>query len=295
MHLDESIRGNLIVVGGFLCEDDQVASIAASWVAMREAMGLREDEAHKWNYGRHNAVRAALEARGWGRRERRRLAIDTLRELPITMVADALYDDRESRRSPLDFYKDALDWLLLRHRNWVTDKRPIPVGPHVVVLDQPSAAQAARPSLDPRYAWLTHRETIWYHVYKEKYERGWRFLWAAHDAVQGLREDGFYPSVVISHAKFNPLLEIADAVVGLTLDFVFYNLYEAESDELPHVAWQDEQFIRVVKKFRSKPNGDCLSYGFDIFPITGPARTTLTQWVTRLSTHEDFAYLRDAA
>jgi hypothetical protein len=37
-----------------------------------------------------------------------------------------------------------------------------------------------------------------------------------------------------------------------------------------------------------------MSYGFDLFPKTGPARMTLTQWVTRLSTHEGFAYLREA-
>jgi hypothetical protein len=74
--------------------------------------------------------------------------------------------------------------------------------------------------------------------------------------VPALSRASFYPSVVVSHAKFNPVLEIADAVAGLALDFAEYNLRTADEDELPDVGWQDEQMIRAAAKFRAGPTGE---------------------------------------
>ena len=41
---------------------------------------------------------------------------------------------------------------------------------------------------------------------------------ARYTAVHSLKADGFYPSALVSHAKFNPLLEVADAVVTAGAD-----------------------------------------------------------------------------
>jgi hypothetical protein len=145
-------------------------------------------------------------------------------------------------------------------------------GAHLVVLDQPSPAPAARPGLEARFDWLANRETIWYRVYKEAYEEGWVFPMAQRNNVGPMRLDGFYPSVVVSHAKFNPLLEIADAVVGLSLDFAYYNLARSMAGQLPDLDWQDEQFIQVVKKFRADPrSGAILNWGYALFPRRAPA------------------------
>jgi hypothetical protein len=295
MHLDESGRGNFIAVGGFICAADDVLPIADAWEAMRLAMGIGPDEPLKWNFGQNNATRRRLDEAGWVNQERRRLILDTIRELPVTLLADVIYDDRDLNRPPLDFYKEALDWLLLRFRNFVTDLNPRPTGPHVVVLDQPSPAPEARTN-DPRFAWLAERRVIWYRVYERAYKEGWHFPWARFDVVQTLRQDGFYPSCLVSHAKFNPLLEVADAVAGLALDFAFYNIRNAGADgRLPRVEWQDEQFIKVVRKFRAKWNGDVLKYGFALFPRTTPAFANFGEWVTYLSTNDDFAALRGEA
>jgi len=174
----------------------------------------------------------------------------------------------------------------------VTDISPAPPGPHVVVLDQPSPASPARPSDDARFAWLANRETIWYLVYRHAYQVGWRFPWARYQQVGSLRRDGFLPSVVISHAKFNPLLEIADAVAGLALDFAFHNIKNAKGEALPDIAWQDEQFMKVAGKFRAKWDGDILTYGFALFPSRAPLFEEFARWVTRLCTDEKFAKLR---
>ena len=87
---------------------------------MREAMDLDEDEPLKWNMSQSSATRRRLDEAGWTNRDRRAQMIGVIRAAPITLLADLIYDDRESRRPPLDFYKEALDWLLLRFRNFVT-------------------------------------------------------------------------------------------------------------------------------------------------------------------------------
>jgi hypothetical protein len=112
LHLDESIKGDLIAVGGFICGTDDLVTTNQAWLAMRERMGLTADEPLKWNYSQNNAVRKRIELDGWTRRERRGLMIETIRQVPITLLADVIYDDRNGRRPPLDFYKDALDWLI---------------------------------------------------------------------------------------------------------------------------------------------------------------------------------------
>jgi len=119
LHLDESYKANLIAVGGFICAAEHLRAVEDAWVAIREQMGLDEDETLKWNMSESSAVRKKLDNRGWSNQERRRLMIEAIRAAPITLLADVVYDDRDSRRSPLDFYKEALDWLLLRFRNFV--------------------------------------------------------------------------------------------------------------------------------------------------------------------------------
>jgi hypothetical protein len=292
LHLDESYRGKVIAVGGFICAAEDLRAVEDAWVEMRDEMDLDEDAPLKWNLSQSSAVRKKLDAAGWDNRARRTAMIGVIREASITLLADVIYDERESRRPPLDYYKEALDWLLLRFRNYVTDQAVQPPGPHMVVLDQPSPAPPARATEDPRFSWLVNRETIWYRVYRRAYLDGWRFPWARHGKVHSLRSDGFYPSVVISHAKFNPLLEIADAVAGLSLDFAYYNINKAEGEELPDVDWQDEQFMRVARKFRAKWNGDILTYGFAVFPSTTPAFAPFSRWVTTLCTDDQFASLR---
>lgn len=296
LHLDESYRdgGRLIAVAGLICAAEDLKSVAEAWIAMRETMDLDEDEPLKWNMSGNNAVRKRLDGAGFDNRERRSRMIDVIREAPITLLAELIYDERGSRRPPIDFYKDALDWLLLLFRNFITDQRPIPPGPHVVVLDQPSPSPPARPTPDPRFSWLVDRQTIWYRIYRAVYEYGWHFPAARNPRVRAMKENGFYPSVVVSHAKFNPLLEMADAVVGLAFDFAYHNIHYAEvGGELPDIAWQDEQFMRIAGKFRSKPNGDILNRGFAIFPQTAPACAEFKGWVTRLCTHERFATFRE--
>src|SRR4051812_18324137 len=103
MHLDESLRGHLLSVGGFICEYGDVAAIESAWMEMRREMGLDDTEPLKWNYGSTSTVRRRIEGAGWTNIERRGAMIDVIRDVPVTLMADVLYDDRGSRRPALDF------------------------------------------------------------------------------------------------------------------------------------------------------------------------------------------------
>lgn len=289
LHLDESYKGRLIAVGGFICSSADLPTVLSAWIATRQTMGLKPDEPLKWNFSQNSAVRKRLDQAGMPNQERRRLMCDTIRAAPVMLLADVIYDAREGGRPTLDFYRFALDWLVLRFRNHLTDMAPAPSGPHVVVLDQPSPTSPNRPD-QPQYNWLADRETIWYHVYRNAYQNGWVF--DNGKCVCPLSENGFYPSVVVSHAKFDPLLEVADAVAGLSLDFAYYNLLSAQGDALPEPGWQDKQFLSVAGKFRAAPNRDILNWGYAVFPRSAPAFATFTGWITSLITDPRFDNLR---
>ncbi len=288
LHLDESLRGRFLALGGFICDAESLSLVEERWLAARRTMGIASSEPLKWNYSQNQSVRRRIEEEGWSNVQRRREMIDAIRDSPVVLLADVLYDEREGRRGPLDFYRHALDWLVLRFRNFVTDRGA--TGPHIVVLDQPSPAAVGRPGFtDERLAWLSDRERIWYVHYREKRENGFTFQGGG---VRPLREDGFYPSVLLSHAKYNVLLEVADAVAGLALDFAQYNVERAAAGQLPEMAWQDEQFARVASKFRSDTNRNAFNWGFALFPPRTPAYDQVAAWVRRLCTDEAFGVMR---
>jgi hypothetical protein len=76
-------------------------------------------------------------------------------------------------------------------------------------------------------------------------------------------------------------------VTGLRID-----QQNSTDGRLPQMEWQDEQFMRVARKFRHQPNGDILGRGFAIFPRTAPACSEFKTWVTTLCTADEYSSLR---
>jgi hypothetical protein len=57
-------------------------------------MGIGKEEPLKWNFGQTSRVRLRIDEGGWTNRERRRVILDAIRDLPIILLADVLYDER---------------------------------------------------------------------------------------------------------------------------------------------------------------------------------------------------------
>lgn len=262
LHLDESIRGRLLSVGGFICSLDDIADVRKRWASLRQTFGLARDDELKWNWPANDPARAPVEARGWNKKRRNQAVVDALSSMPITLMADLLYDERGHSRGPLDFYRYGVDYVCVGFRCCAVYERQCP-GPHIVVVDKPSPPPKPRRGTDDSaFEWLKDREEIWHVHYR-------RLLW---DGPKGsdstpLYKSNFYPALLVSQAKYNRLLEIADAVSGLALDFAEYNLKGVREDgSLPPRSWQDQLMADLASKFRRGPNGKIRHYGFTLFP-----------------------------
>lgn len=273
LHLDESIRWRLISVAGFIAASDDLMAIRAEWTALRERLGLGEQDLLKWNYGESDATRQMLETAGWTKARRADAVVETISRLPVTLVADILADERRGQRGPLDFYRHGVDYICVGFRNhacWDMCSS----GPHFVVVDAPAVPPRPRPNTDDSsFEWLKDRQAIWHIHYRKKF-------------VDELGPYGFYPSLLVSNAKYNQLLEIADAIAGLALDFVEYKLKGFRSTgQLPEVNWQDRSMARLVDKFRRGPEGMIWKYGFTLFPEWIHGGKEVAICLDRLSTH----------
>jgi len=281
LHLDESLRWRLIVVGGFICEHGALVRVAENWASMRRTMGLIDGELLKWNFGQKSKTRARLESAGWNKIKRNELVIATIAALPAVLIADGLYDARRGlSRGPLDFYRYGIDYLCTGLRNYACWDMGSD-GPHLVVIDSPSPPPRPRPGTDDSsFEWLKDREHIWHVHYGKRYREGFK---SARAHIEPLADDGFYPSLLVSNAKFNPLLEIADAVAGLALDFLEYNMKGfAASGKLPPESWEDELLAQLVAKFRGGPDGHIGRRGFTLFPSWAPGAESVYAWLDRL-------------
>jgi hypothetical protein len=270
LHLDESIRWRLISVGGFIVASDDLSGIRQEWAVLRAKLGLREDELLKWNFGEQDATRRRLEAAGWTKAKRADAVVETISQLPVTLVADILADERRGERGPLDFYRYGVDYVCVGFRNhacWDMQS----AGPHFVVVDAPAVPPKHRPNTDDStFDWLKNRDNIWHIHYRKKF-------------AEDLGQHGFYPSLLVSHAKYNQFLEIADAIAGLALDFAEYNLKGFRcTGELPEVGWQDRGMARLVGRFRRGPGGTIRKFGFTLFPEWIPGGKETAEWLDRL-------------
>ena len=129
-------------------------------------------------------------------------------------------------------------------------------GPNFVVIDKPSAPPRPRRGTDDcSLEWLgKDREEIWHIHYRELFWKGPKNTKSGDKTP--LYKHSFYPALLVSQAKYNRLLEIADAVAGLALDFAEYNLKAFQRDgKLPPHGWPDKQVEELADKFRKGPTG----------------------------------------
>lgn len=281
LHVDESYQWKLLSVGGFLCALDDLPAVRKRWAELRLELGVKQDEELKWNWGQNDPVRLRVEKAGWSKTRRNAAVVRALREMPITLMADLLYDIRVgTERTQLDFYRWGFDYVCVGFRCECVYQRGSS-GPHLVVVDKPSAAQRPKRGhpKGPSFGWLKDREEIWHVHYRKLFWEG-----PKGSDTTPLYQHNFYPALLVSQAKYNRLLEVADAVAGLSLDFVQYNLQGFEADgELPPKDWPDELYEQLAHKFRRGPNGMVRHYGFTLFPERVPGAAEVSHWLDRLS------------
>jgi hypothetical protein len=269
MFVDESVRGQLIVVAGYIVALHDVPRIVDMWRKLKTTLGVRPETELKWTLGQSDPVRAKLEANGWTHARMCPAVLRTIAPMPITVVADVLLVSEHFQ--PERYYDDAFQWLLLGFRNFLVRDRPRterPVGPHMVLVDRPPRADRRAAAED---------------AYRDMYWNGMSFAMPyGIQAIDNLKSLGFMPSVLQGHARNDDTLQIADALAGCVRDFITYNVFaEGRNLDLPEERFQDQNFRIIAPRFRGYDVRKLWSYGLQVFPRRHPRLLALERLFTR--------------
>lgn len=284
LFLDESARGDVLTVGGFMARADRLPEIAETWRTMKsESFEISPRDEVKYTFADDDPVRRELDEKGWLHSKRVPLMLDVLAGLPISLLTDTLVDYRSEARSPTDFYLDGLKWCLRRFAMQVEEER----GLHWVVVDMPS-----RPKDLKKRDVSVRLEAMYKNVGTAPFDLYDKYYWKSEPfgffKARGkpYRDCNLVPTLTAAHARHSDLLQIADVIVGCVRDFCHHNLSEATDDgELPPEDWRDHNMRRILPIFRQGPRG-VSGYGFDVFPNRHPARDSLISWVNKMSEQE---------
>lgn len=282
LHIDETVREPYLGVGGFICRASDVPLVEREWLGVKESMGVPPTSELKWNLPPDHSTRIAFNGTKWeAQAERAPAMVDAISRMQIVSLCDVLVDIREvDGRGPADFYRYALTWLLGRFAR-VLQEDAAAQGPHFVVVDEPPVVGEVRssdPLADqPAYAWLHRRQRIAFDVYTDCYTNGFPTYPSGPPSLKSL---GLYPSLLVSHADVNPLLQVADVIVGATTQCVRENLtgFTVTNAErvapfrplVPNIVMNpqigDTCMPRLLTTFRGFNERKVVPYGLQLFP-----------------------------
>lgn len=264
--LDESLRGNVIAVGGYVVTADRLGEIVETWRALkRETLGIDPTMELKYTMPDHHPTRRLLDGTSWNHSRRVPAMLDVIAGLDVRLLVDVLVDVRAEKR-PEQWYLDGLGWCLRRQANEVDDDVD---GPHWAIVDMPpQAGELDAAGVSERLREMhEHVGTAAFDHYQRLYLEPEDFGWGR--VAQPLRAFGFAPTLVAAHARHCDLLQIADIVVGSASDFVSNCIRAVNAGmligSLPAEGWREENMRRIGPKFRRGPAQVC-GYGFDVFP-----------------------------
>jgi hypothetical protein len=245
--LDESLRRNVIAVGGYIVTADRLTELVRAWRALkRDVFGIDPRAELKYTLDERHPTRALLDAAGWTQARRVPVMLETIAAMDVLVLVDVLVDLREDER-PDQFYLDALGWCVRRAANEVDGDTD---GPHWVIADMPPQAgelDAERVS-DRLRAMHEHVGTAAFDHYQRLYLEQQPLGWGRG---QPLRELGFAPTLLAAHARHSDLIQVADVVVGTVRDFVSRCVAGADRlGRLPAEGWREENLRIIAGRFR---------------------------------------------
>lgn len=276
--LDESLRGNVIAVGGFIVTADRMTDVVTAWRALkRDVFEIDPSLELKYTMVDRHPARIALDAAGWNQARRVPAMLNAVAAMDVAVLVDVLVDVRTDVRVD-QLYLDALGWCVRRAANHVgTDVD----GPHWVIADMPpQAGELDAEGVSDRLRELhAHVGTAAFDHYQRLYHQP-QPLGPGREGPP-LRELGFAPTLLAAHARHADLLQVADVVVGTVRDLVSRCVADADArGRLPMASWREENFRIIGGRLRRGPR--VIGYGFDVFPPDGPGVPAIRDRVERL-------------
>lgn len=261
--VDESEKGDLLVVAGVFTAWAAVPSIVRGWRQVKAALGLQPDAEIKWNLPSKHPTRQALESAGRTMKDLRLKATDFIagRDDLICIVVVMLEQRNISfwkmiwpKASVRDFYCEGLKYLIQRVAEEVVEAGWQDC---VVVCDTPELGTKS-------FALGTIRRGSGAveKAYRNWYHQGVSVGPGKKHHEGPLADIGFHPSILIGDATYHDMLQITDVVAGVAGGWVDAVLANRGS------SWEVARFKAVSVRFRSRHgNPDFFGDGFVLWPF----------------------------
>jgi len=274
--VDESEKGEILVVAGVLAAWTAVPNIVNDWRRVKAELGLLPNAEIKWNLPSRHHTRRQLEQCGRTTKDLCVKATDFVADRDdLSSVAIVMLEQRRNwlfwrkswpKASVRDFYCEGLKYLIQRAAEEVVEAK---LQDCVVVCDTPElgrerfasgAIRRGPKAVEKRYG----------HWYRQGVSVG-----PGKEHHGGpLADIGFHPSVLIGDATYHDMLQIADVVAGVTREWVDA-VRAGRSD-----SWEVDRFKAVSVRFRRRHGApDFFGDGFVLWPRKNELWTSLQRSV----------------
>jgi hypothetical protein len=274
--VDESEKGDILVVAGVLADWAAVPKIVRDWRQVKAGLGLPPEAEVKWNLPSGHPTRQALER---GRRTTKDLCVKATDFIAgrhdLTCVAVVMLEQRNiplwkklfwSKASVRDFYCEGLKYLIQRVAEEVVEAK---LQDCIVVCDTPELGTKSFASGAIRRGPRAVEKT-----YGDWYRHGVSVGPGRKHHGGPLADIGFHPSILIGDATYHDMLQIADVVAGVTREWVV-----AVRDNRAN-SWEVDCFKAVSVRFRTRHgNPDFFGDGFVLWPWDNELWTSLQRSV----------------
>jgi hypothetical protein len=261
--VDESEKGNMLVVAGVMADWAVVPNIVDSWRGVKAKLGLPRDAEIKWNLPSEHPTRQVLVQKRRKTKELCMKAIDFIADRDdLSCIAIVMLEQRRnllfwrklwSKASVRDFYCEGMKYLIQRAAEEVVEAKLLSC---VVVCDTPQLGAKTFTSGAIRRG----RQAI-EDAYKDWYLRGVDVGPGREHHGGSLEDIGFHPSVLIGNATYHDMLQIADVVAGVTREWV--DAVRANRSS----SWEVNRFKAVSARFRRRHGDpDFFGDGFVLWP-----------------------------
>jgi len=273
LFLDESVRDDVLVVGGVIVSQQGLALVRERWRALKLRFGLEVSDELKHNIPSQRETREVLERNGWPQRLRVPAMLRVIADLPVYVVVAVRFDEPrdDDNHQPLDYYLDAMIWCALRLGNHAQRGEIAYEGPHQVVVDHPSppADVSDRPmSQRLRRIYENSPGTAAFAHYSERWENSKMTL--RGQPVPSLSSLGLAPDLYASCSQCSEALQIADVVTGAARDCAHSVAMEHRAGRRMVGSYQLDNWQIIHLRLRRGPNGAISRFGVGVFPNERP-------------------------
>lgn len=219
----------LIAVGGFYIPILESQYCISAWQALKRTFGIDEDSEIKWNLPKKHPTRIEIEQKQIDYWKFRKSALELLESWQFFFCVVSILKDKRDRclwqwdrirPSCVDLYSECLKYSLQRVAEESCDSKWM----YCLVISDRFSTGKGKIEIGAVRKGPNIIQEYYNRLYREGVGGGPNSLYENHT----LKNLNFYPSILMSDATYDDLIQIADFVVSCTADWVFDTLYNTK-------------------------------------------------------------------